>query len=78
MLFRSVAAQDGVWLRADDASIAAANNDLLSDAILFGANARAVDKVFVNDIMIVEDGRHCKYDEALRGYKASLKRLGLS
>ena len=71
-----MAAQDEVWLRADDVSIAASSDDLLSDAVMFGANARAVDKVFVSGTMIVEGGRHIKYDEALRGYKASLKRMG--
>ena len=76
--FGDVAAQDEVWLHADDASIAASSDDLLSDAVMFGANARAVDKVFVNGALIVEGGRHINYDNALRGYKASLGRMGLS
>jgi cytosine/adenosine deaminase-related metal-dependent hydrolase len=67
-----------VYLRADDASIAATSDDLLIDAVMFGANARAVDKVIVGGATIVEGGRHIKYDEALRGYKASLRRMGLS
>ena len=71
-----VAGQDEVWLRADDASIAATNDDLLSDAVMFGANARAVDTVMVNGKTIVAGGRHVIYDEALRGYQTSLKRMG--
>jgi formimidoylglutamate deiminase len=74
--FSDMATQDEVWLRADDASIAATSDDLMSDAVVFGANARAVDKVIVGDRTIVEGGRHTKYEEALHGYKASLKRIG--
>ncbi len=70
-----LADQDEVHLRAEDASLAAISESLLNDAVMFGANVRAVDKVFVGGRMIVDRGRHVKYDEAFRGYKASLKRM---
>jgi formiminoglutamate deiminase len=71
-----VAGQDEIHLRADDASLAAIPTDLLTDAVMFGATPRAVDGVKVGGKTIVEGGRHVRYDEALRGYEASLKRMG--
>ena len=71
-----VADQDEVHLRSDDASLAAISDELLNDAVMFGANPRAIDKVLVQGNVIVEGGRHVRYDEALRGYKTSLKRMG--
>jgi formiminoglutamate deiminase len=71
-----VADQDEIHLRTDDASLAAIPNDLLTDAVMFGATPRAVDGVKVGGKMIVEGGRHVRYDEALRGYEVSLKRMG--
>ena len=74
--FADMLGQDQIYLRADDPSIAGAMTENLTDAVIFGANARAVDRVTVGGKMIVDGGRHIHYDAALAGYLACLKRLG--
>ena len=69
--------EDKVYLRANDPSIALVNDDVLADAIIFGATPRAVDKVVAAGQTIVEGGVHARYDEAYRGYENTLRKLGL-
>jgi formiminoglutamate deiminase len=69
--------EDTVYLRANDPSIALANDDALADAIIFGATPRAVDKVVVAGQTIVEGGVHARYNEAYRGYEVTLRKLGI-
>jgi len=68
---------DRVWLNAEDASLAAADDDLLADAVIFGATPRAVERVEVAGQVIVEGGRHVRYDEALAGFQKTISREGL-
>ena len=68
---------DIVYLRANDPSIALVEDDLLTDAVIFGAIPRAVDEVIVNGQTIVKDGLHLHYEEAYRGYEMTLRKLGL-
>jgi formimidoylglutamate deiminase len=63
---------DTVWLDADDPSVAGANDDLLADAVVFGATPRAVDRVEVAGHAIVEGGRHVRYAEALAGFHKAI------
>lgn len=67
---------DRVYLKADDPAIALISDDLLADAIVFGATPRAVDKVEVGGQVIVEGGAHLQYEAAYRGYERTLRRLG--
>lgn len=71
--------QDQVYLRADDPSIADAmignRAESVADAVVFGANARAVDRVIVGGKEIVTNGRHIHYDTARAAYLACLRRL---
>ncbi len=68
---------DRVYLKADDPAIALISDDLLPDAIIFGATPRAVDRVEVGGQVIVEGGAHLQYEAAYRGYERTLRRLGL-
>lgn len=68
--------QDKVYLKANDPSIALSNDDLLPEAVIFGATPRAVDKVIVNHKVVVEHGLHLKYEVAYQGYEATLRKLG--
>jgi formimidoylglutamate deiminase len=68
---------DQVWLNAEDASLAGADDDLLADAVIFGATPRAVDRVEVAGQVIVDGGRHVRYDEALAGLQETISREGL-
>jgi formiminoglutamate deiminase len=70
--------KDQVYLNANDASLALINDDLLTDAVIFGATPRAVDEVMIDGQSVVKDGVHAAYDEALRGYEKTLQKLGLS
>jgi formimidoylglutamate deiminase len=63
---------DRVWLAAEDASVAGAADDLLADAVIFGATPRAVERVAVAGEVIVEGGRHVRYAEALDGFHQTL------
>jgi len=65
---------DTVWLNADDASIAGADDELLADAVIFGATPRAVDRAEVAGRVIVDGGRHVRYDEALAAFQKTIKR----
>jgi formimidoylglutamate deiminase len=67
---------DRVWLDAEDASLAGADDNLLADAVIFGATPRAVDRVEVAGQLIVADGRHVRYDEALVGFQKALGSAG--
>jgi len=69
--------EDRLYLRADDPSIALIGDDLLADAIIFGATPRAVKRVEVDGQLIVENGVHLRYEEAYRGYESTLRRLAL-
>lgn len=68
---------DRVYLKASDPSIALVEDDLLTDAVVFGTTPRAVDEVVVDGQTIVKDGLHIRYDEAYRGYEMTLRKLGL-
>ena len=68
---------DEVYLKADDPAIAGSSDDLLADAVVFGATPRAVDAVAVAGETIVKEGRHMRYDEALAGYLATLRKLAI-
>lgn len=72
-----VSRQDQVWLDADDPSLLGSIDDLLADAVIFGATPRAVSKVVVGGQTIVEAGRHGRYEEIRQGYQTTLKKLGL-
>ncbi|MFQ5676814.1 MAG: formimidoylglutamate deiminase [bacterium] len=69
--------QDKIYLNAREPSMAGANDDLLTDAVIFGATPRAVDEVVVAGETIVKDGWHVHYADALTGYETSLRKLGL-
>ena len=69
--------EDQVYLRADDPSVAGISDDLLTDAIVFGATPRAVDQVIVGGRTLVKHGLHLQYEEALQGYQHTLRRLEL-
>jgi formiminoglutamate deiminase len=64
---------DTVWLDAEDPSIAGASDDLLADAVIFGATPSAVDQVEVAGQVIVDGGRHVRYDEALAGFQKTIR-----
>jgi formiminoglutamate deiminase len=66
---------DAVWLDAEDASLAGASDQLLADAVIFGATPRAVERVAVAGRVIVEGGRHVSYDEALVGFQKVIDSL---
>jgi len=67
---------DTVWLSAADASIAGADDELLADAVIFGATPRAVDRVAVAGQVIVDGGRHVRYEEALAGFQQTISSEG--
>ncbi len=69
--------EDKVYLNATDPSIAGINDDLLTDAVIFAATPRAVDKVMVNGQTIVEGGLHLHYHKALASYEQTLRKLDL-
>jgi cytosine/adenosine deaminase-related metal-dependent hydrolase len=64
--------EDTVRLDAEDPSIAGAAAELLADAVIFGATPRAVDRVEVAGQVIVEGGRHVRYEEALAGFERGM------
>jgi len=66
---------DTVYLNADDPSLVASSDDLLPDAVIFGATPRAVAEVRVGDRVIVRDGYHIHYEAARHGYETTLRRL---
>lgn len=65
--------EDTVRLDAEDPSVAGAADDLLADAVIFGATPRAVDRVEVAGRVIVADGYHVGYDEALAGFQRAMR-----
>ncbi len=69
--------QDQVFLSAADPSIACVDDALLSDAVVFGATPRAVQRVTINGRVIVEDGRHVNYEAVLKGYEKTMQKLSL-
>jgi formiminoglutamate deiminase len=69
--------EDTVYLNAADASLAGSADELLTDAVIFGATPRAVDEVTIGGQTVVNDGIHLRYAEALRGYETTLHKLGL-
>lgn len=72
-----VGGEDRVYLKADDPSIAGVGDDLLVEAVIFGATPRAVDEVVVGGRTIVREGVHLGYEQALAGYLAALRKLGI-
>ncbi|MCH8957644.1 amidohydrolase family protein [candidate division KSB1 bacterium] len=69
--------EDKVYLNANDPSVAGSHDELLADAVIFGATPRAVDKVIIAGETVVKDGVHVCYEEACRGYRESLGELAL-
>lgn len=69
--------RDRLHLKADDPSLALVADDVLAEAVIFGATPRAVDKVIIGGQTVVENGRHIRYEEAYHGYQATLRKLGL-
>lgn len=69
--------EDKVYLNAGDPSITDISDDLLADAIIFGATPRAVDEVNVGGQTIVKDGFHVQYETVRQGYQATLRKLSL-
>jgi formimidoylglutamate deiminase len=63
---------DHVWLRADDASLAGAEDVSLADAVIFGATPRAVERVSVAGRVIVEGRQHVGYAEALAAFTKTM------
>lgn len=66
---------DSVVLDATDPSLAGASDELLDDAVAFGATPRAVHSVTVNGRKIVHDGKHDRYDAARTAFEKALKQL---
>jgi len=66
-----------IYLKDRDPALACSSDATLADAVIFGATPRAVDHVVVEGKTIVAEGRHKQYEEAYRGYRRSLTRLGL-
>lgn len=60
-----------------DAALADADDHFLVDAIVFGATSRIVNEVTIDEKKVVNEGIHVHYEEALQGYKQTLKKLGL-
>jgi len=67
--------KDHVWLNPNDPSIADANKSNATDAILFGATPRAVEKVVIADQAIVQGGVHSDFEIILENYRSTLKRV---
>jgi cytosine/adenosine deaminase-related metal-dependent hydrolase len=67
--------QDEVHLDPNDPSVAGVDKSNLADAVIFGANARAVRRVVVDGKIIVENGKHLIYDQALQGFVQSIKQI---
>jgi len=67
--------QDCVYLNANDPALVMTDDDFLTDAVVFGATPRAVERVTVAGRTIVEEGRHAGYENALKGYRTALKKL---
>ncbi len=63
---------DVVLLNAADPSLAGADDERLDDAVIFGATPRAVERVTVAGDIIVEHGRHVRYDEALEAFTKTM------
>ena len=69
--------EDRIHLDPDDPSIAAIDPDLAPDGILFGATPRAVKSVVVAGRQIIAEGRHAQYEETLKLYRKSLRKMEL-
>lgn len=67
--------EDHVLLNAHDPSLAGISDDLLADAVIFGATPRAVDEVVINGKQIVQNGWHIDYDDIRRAYERRLRKL---
>ena len=57
------------------ASLAGADEDTIADTIIFAATPRALKRVSVGGRQIVYDGLHVAYDDALKNYQRTLKKL---
>ena len=68
---------DQVFLNVEDASIAGVDTAYATDAIVYGATPRAIDRVVVGGKTIVENGRHLQYSTVSEQYRMTLKKLGL-
>ena len=69
--------EDRIHLDGNDPSIAAIDPDLAPDGILFGATPRAVKSVVVAGRQIIAEGRHAQYEETLKLYRKSLRKMEL-
>jgi len=69
--------EDKVYLNANVPSIAASNDNLLEDAVIFGATPRAVDEVVIGRETVVKRGGHVGYEKARKGYEETLRKLSL-
>lgn len=69
--------KDKLYLQANDPSIALGNEDSLADTVIFGATPRAVNDVVVDGHPVVKNQVHDRYEEAIRGYEKSLRKLKL-
>jgi formiminoglutamate deiminase len=74
---RDYASEDKVYLNANDPSLAGISDDLLADAVIFGATPRAVDEVMVGGRTIVHAGVHVDYESIRHGYERTLRKLNL-
>jgi formiminoglutamate deiminase len=69
--------EDRVYLNADDPSIALVNDELLTDAVVFGVTPRAVTEVAIGGQTVVKEGVHIHYEQVYQGYEKTLRKLGL-
>jgi formimidoylglutamate deiminase len=69
--------EDRVVLDRRSPALAGAAERELDDAVVFGADARSIDEVWVGGARIVERGVHVAYDEVRGRFEAALARLGL-
>ncbi len=70
--------QDRVFLSRSDPALAGLDAGHAADIVLFAATPRAVDRVEVGGVVIVEDGWHVEYQDILQRYLSCLRRLELS
>ena len=69
--------EDKVYLYANDPSVAGSQDELLADAVIFGATPRAVDKVIIAGETVVKDGVHVQCGGACKAYRETLRKLCL-
>ena len=65
-------AEDGIWLNPSHPSLVGANDESLDDAIVFGCQPGAVERVVVNGKTIVKNGTIENYDNIVSSYQSIL------